>query len=408
MRQTTSYVIVGGGLAASRAAFALRRSGFDGSLSLISAEPYLPYDRPPLSKKVLTSEADPQSTSLSDAASYAAQEIALFLGVGASAIDRHARQIRLTNGDTLRYDKVLLATGSRARHLAIPGSELEGIHYLRSLDDCIALKTALRPGLSVAIIGGGYVGLEVAASARRIGCSVTVLENQSVVMSRVAQPKVGRWFQRLHRSRGTIVRTKAHVEAICGHNGQATHVRLADGEHIAADVVIIGVGSIANTTLAVEAGLSVGDGVLVDDQGLTSDPNIFAAGDVACHLFKSPGRPLRLESWQNAQTQGIVAAGAMCGEDVHYTEIPWFWSDQYDVNLQMLGLPTVWDAVIYRRYAEHSLSLVYVKNQRIVGANAINAARDVAVLRRLMQRDLPVDVAPLGDPAYPLRQLLVA
>jgi 3-phenylpropionate/trans-cinnamate dioxygenase ferredoxin reductase subunit len=409
MPPVASYVIVGGGLAASRAACALRRSGFDGRLKLIAAEPHLPYDRPPLSKKVLTGEAELQSTLLSDAAAYAAQEIEFFLGVGATAIDRHSRQIRLTNGETLPYDKLLLATGSRAHHLAIPGSELAGIHYLRSLDDCMALKAALKPGLSVAIVGGGYVGLEVAASARQLGCAVTVLESQPVVMSRVVLPEVGRWFERLHRSHDTVVRTHVNIKSIGGQDGRATHIQLSDGEHIAADVVIIGVGSIANMELAVDSGLSVGDGIMVDDQGRTSDPNIFAAGDVTCHQVKSLGRYLRLESWQNAQAQGMAAGGAMCGQDVHYAEIPWFWSDQYDVNLQLIGLPGSWDAIVYRRYPrQNSLSLVYVKDQRVVGANVINAPRDVAILRRLIQRQLPVDVAKLGDAAYPLRQMLAA
>jgi len=387
----------------------LRDKGFDGRLSIVSEEPHLPYDRPPLSKKVLTGEAPPESTRLGDADLYRVKEIELRLATRAVSIDRSARQVLLSDGDRVPYDKLLIATGSRLRHLSMPGADLAGIHYLRGLDDCADLRAALRSGASVVIVGGGYIGLEVAASAHRLGCGVTVLEGREVVMPRAVAPEVGRWFERLHRDKGVAIRTGASVAGFGGRGGRVDHVVLADGEKMAADIVVVGVGILPNVELAATAGLPTDNGLVVDDRARTADPRIFAAGDVTNHPNALLGRRIRLEPWQNAQNQAMIAAAAMCGEAPSYAEIPWFWSDQHGVNLQIVGLPQAWDRMIPRCYAEgRSITFVYLRDGAIVGANAIDAPRDVAVLRRLMQARKAVDPAALADVGRPLRELLKA
>ncbi len=305
------------------------------------------------------------------------------------------------------YDKLLIATGARARRLALAGGDLAGIFYLRGLDDCAALRAALRRDAAVAVVGGGYIGLEVAASARRRGCRVAVLEAQNAVLSRIAAPEVAAWFEKLHRANGVDVHTGVAIAGFGAKSGRVDYVLLSDGRRIEADVVVIGVGAVPNVELASEAGLPVENGITVDDQGRTADPDIFAAGDAANHPNALLGRRVRLESWQNAQNQAIVAAMAMCGEPARYAEIPWFWSDQYDVNLQIIGAPATWDRLVVRRYdKEGSLAFVYVKDGRVVGANALNAPRDIPVTRQLIQTRHQIDLAALADAARPLRELL--
>lgn len=404
---STTHVIVGGGLAAARAAKAMRDKAFDGRIVIVAAEPHAPYDRPPLSKAVLLGNAPLESTRLLAPEFFREKEIELRLGTVAQSIDRAARLIRLRGGDAVPYDKLLIATGARARRLGLPGSDLTGVFYLRGLDDCAALGAALRADAAVAIVGGGYIGLEVAASARKRGCRVSVLEAQGAVLSRIAASDVAAWFEDLHRANGVDVHTGIAVAGFGGTGGRIDHVLLSDGRRIAADVVVIGVGAVPNVELASEAGLSVENGITVDDQGRTADPDIFAAGDAANHPNALLGRRIRLESWQNAQNQAIVAATAMCGGDARYAEIPWFWSDQHGVNLQIIGLPDMWDRIVERRYEkERSLAFVYVKDGRVVGGNALNAPRDIPVLRQLIQARHQVDPAALADAARPLRELL--
>lgn len=402
-----AHVIIGGGLAAARAAKAMRDKGFDGRITIIAAESHAPYDRPPLSKAVLLGEAPLDSTRLLTPELIREKEIELRLGTVAQAIDRASRRIVLGDGDAIAYDKLLLATGARARRLALPGSDLAGLFYLRGLDDCAALGGALRPGAAVAIVGGGYIGLEVAASARRRGCAVAVLEAQPTVLSRVAPPELAAWFAALHRARGVDVLTGVTVAGFGGTGGRVDHVQLADGRRLAADAVVIGAGAVPNAELAAAAGLPVQNGIVVDEQGRTADADIFAVGDVANHPNALLGRRVRLESWQNAQNQALVAAAAMCGGDARYAEIPWFWSDQYDVNLQIVGLPNAWDRIVVRRYEnEGSLAFIQMKDGRVVGGHAINAPRDIPVLRQLIQGGHQVDPAALADTARPLRALL--
>ena len=308
----------------------------------------------------------------------------------------------------MAYDKLLIATGARARRLALPGCDLDGVFYLRGLDDCTALGAALQADAAVAIVGGGYIGLEVAASARKRGCRVCVLEAQGAVLSRIAGPGRGGMVRgaapRQRRRRCTPASpspasaARAVVSITCCFPMVAASPRTW---------LCIGVGAVPNVELAAAAGLPVENGIAVDDQARTADPDIFAAGDATNHPNAPLGRRIRLESWQNAQNQAIVAAAAMCGGDARYAEVPWFWSDQYDVNLQIIGLPDAWDRIVVRRYEkERSLTFAYVKHGRVIGGNALNAPRDIPVLRQLIQTRHPIDPIALADAARPLRELL--
>lgn len=408
MSGSATYVIVGAGQAGGRAAEAMRAAGFEGRIIMVGAEAYRPYERPPLSKQVLTGEAAPDTAFLRPADYYADAGIELKLGVRAAAIDRANARLELADGERLAYDKLLLATGSRVRRLSLPGSELEGVHYLRDMDDSRAIADALSRGARVVIVGGGYIGLEVAAAARKRDCAATVLEAADSLMRRQVARELGDWYTDLHRAKGVEVVTGAAVEAFEGGE-RVEAVRCADGGRYPADRVVVGVGVVPNVELAAEAGLAVDDGIRVDEYGRTDDPAIFAAGDVTRHPNPVLGRRVRLESWQNAQNQAAAAARTMAGEATRYAQVPWFWSDQYDVNLQMLGLPEAWDDLIRRgEPALGRFSLFYVQAGRIVGVNAVNNARDIGPARKMMETGVVPDAELLGDAQTSLKKVLKA
>jgi NADPH-dependent 2,4-dienoyl-CoA reductase/sulfur reductase-like enzyme len=305
----TTHVIVGGGLAAARAAKAMRDKSFDGRIVIVAAEPHPPYDRPPLSKSVLLGAAPLESTRLLAPEFFREKEIELRLGAAAESIDRRARCVRLQGGDVVAYDKLLIATGARARRLAMPGSDLDGVFYLRGLDDCAALGAALRADAAVAIVGGGYIGLEVAASARKRGCRVCVLDAQGAVLSRIAAPDVAAWFEELHRANGVAVHTGVAVAGLGGKGGRVDHVFLSDGSRIAADVVVIGVGAVPNVELAAAAGLPVENGIAVDDQARTADPDIFAAGDTTVGILAERAEPGDRRGGGNVRRRRALCGG---------------------------------------------------------------------------------------------------
>jgi 3-phenylpropionate/trans-cinnamate dioxygenase ferredoxin reductase subunit len=314
--------------------------------------------------------------------------------------------VSLAGGGDLPYDKLLLATGSRVRRIPAPGADLANIFYLRGLDDCLAIQSRLTPGARLVVVGGGYIGLEAAATARARDCAVTVIEMQDQVLARVAAPELGQFFAEAHRDSGVDIRCGLGVAGFEGA-GRVERVLLADGTSLAADVVVVGIGIAPGTELAEAAGLAVDNGILVDEGGRSSDPHIFAAGDVTSHPNPLLGRRVRLESWQNAQNQAIAAAKAMCGQEVAYAEVPWFWSDQYDLNLQMLGLPETWDHSVQRGdMGARSFTMFYLSQGRLVAASAVNSAKDIAVARRLIQSAKPVDAAALADPEVRLKTLL--
>ena len=406
MTKESTFVVIGAGQAGGRAVEAMRATGFAGRIQLLGAEAHVPYERPPLSKKLLTGEVGPETTYLHDPAFYDDQRIELRLGVDAVAIDREARSVRLSTGESLAYDKLLLTTGSRVRRLSIPGAGLPGVHYLRHMDDCLAIRERFAEGARLVVIGGGYIGLEAAAAARTCGCAVAVLEAVGLVMNRVVAPEIGRFYEDLHRANGVDIRTGVKVLEFTGA-GHVEAVVCDGGVTLPADFVIVGVGVEADSGLAEAAGLIVDNGIVVDRYGRSSDEHIFAAGDVANQPNELVGRRLRLESWQNAQNQAIAVARVMCGGSDPYQEWPWFWSDQYGLNLQMVGLPEGWDRLVIRGdMATHNFAAFYLRDRVVIGANAVNNPRDLRFGRMLMEQGARPEPAALADPNIPLKSLL--
>lgn len=398
-------VILGAGHAGGRAAEALRAAGFAGKVMLVGSETHPPYERPPLSKELLAGTCEVERTYLKPREFYETAGIALRLGTPAQAIERAAQRLRLADGTTLPYDSLLLTLGARARRLPMAEDAGAHVYYLRDIDDCLKLRGVLGAGKRLVVIGAGFIGLEAAAVARGQGSAVTVLEAAATPLARVAPPALGDYFAALHRGRGVDLRTGAAVTAIAAHGAGAV-VTLASGETLSADAVLVGIGAVPNSELAAEAELAVDDGILVDAQGRSSEPAIFAAGDVTRHFNPLLGRRIRLESWQNAQNQAIAVAKVMAGGAEPYAELPWFWSDQYDVNLQTAGAPERWDDIVWRGRAEDGrFTLFYLDRGIPVGGAIVNNARDMRFVKLLATRGKPVDPARLADPAAKLADL---
>jgi 3-phenylpropionate/trans-cinnamate dioxygenase ferredoxin reductase component len=401
---TETYVIVGAAQAGGWAAKTLRDQGFTGRVVLIGDEPYPPHERPPLSKDVLLGVKPPESTYLWPAEKLANIEIRT--GVRVEAIDRAQRQVKLAGGETLGYDKLLIATGSRVRKLPTPGADLPGVHYLRTIDDTLAIKKDLNPATKLIVIGGGWIGLETAAAARKHGAHVTVIEVASQLCNRALPKGLADYLQERHAGHGVDILLKTTVRAFEGA-GKVERAVLENGEILPASMVVIGIGVVPNVELAQAAGLACDNGIVTDACGRTADPLVFAAGDVTNHPNEFHGRRLRLESWANAQNQGIAAAKAMLGKTDPYNEIPWFWSDQYNLNLQLLGLPHKSDDSIVRgdRSKDQFLEFFLLPDGRIEAVAAVNSPRDLRFAKRLMQINKPINKARLADPAVTLQDL---
>jgi len=398
-------VIVGAGHSGGRAAEALRGAGFVGPILMLGAEPYPPYERPPLSKELLAGSIGIEKTYVRPLSWYRENGVTLRLGCTVSGLDLGARRVRIEGGGDEAFDRLLLATGARARRLRTSGGENKRIYYIREIADCLALRERLRPETRVAIIGAGFIGLEVASVARMAGCAVAVIELAAQPLARVVAPEIGNWYARLHESRGVELRTGTSVQAI-EDAGTALRLKLGDGETVEADLAVAGVGAIPNTELAAAAGLAVEDGIVVDAFGRTADPEVFAAGDVTRHFNPILGRHIRLEAWQNAQNQAIAVAKIMAGGSEPFAEVPWFWTDQYDVNLQIAGAPERWERLVWRGDpGERAFTLFYLAGSRVVAANTVNNARDMRFARMLIHSGKSVDSAALGDPAVKLQDL---
>ncbi|MGC4028379.1 MAG: FAD-dependent oxidoreductase [Steroidobacteraceae bacterium] len=405
MEDIRTVIIVGGGQAGGRAAKAVRAAGYAGRLILIGAETHLPYERPALSKAVLLDDSAMPPAVLV-AADREALDMQVRTGCAVAAIDRGAREVQLADGARLAYDRLLLATGSRIRTLAIEGVAAETIWTLRTLDDSRRLRERLRARADVAIVGGGFIGLEVAASAAKLGCRVTVIEAADRLLPRLGCPEASSSVLAYHRSIGIDVRLGATVV-----RGDATGLVLSDGSRIPATLIVAGIGVAPETALAEAAGLECRDGVLVDEHGRTSDPAIFAAGDVTRHYHPVLGRHIRLESWQNANVQAEAAARSMIGIATASAEIPWLWSDQGDLNLQVAGAPQAIDRVVVRGdpAGEGGFAVFQFQGEHLVGGVTINRGKDMPMIRRMLARpDLKLDAAALADPETPLRRLLPA
>lgn len=405
MAARPTFAIVGANLAGGRAAETLRAEGFDGRIVLIGAEPHRPYERPPLSKEALRGEAPYEKAFLCSEEWYVENDIELRLGVTATEFDPAAREIGLDGGERVAFDKLLLATGGRVRRLAVPGADLDGVLTLRTIDDSERIRARLIPGAPVVVIGAGFIGSEVAASAKMLGCRVTVLEVAPVPLGRALGPELGRIMGEIHREHGVDLRTGTGVERIEGDRGVA-RVVASDGATLEAAAVIVGVGIDPEDGLARRAGLEVSNGIVVNERCETSAPDIYAAGDVANHPNPILGERIRVEHWQNAQNQGAAAARAMLGHAEPFAEIPWFWSDQYDLNIQMAGHATSWDRIVFRGDVDaRSFSAFYLRGGLIAAALAVNRAKDVRAARGLIKDKVRVDPALLADESTDLRAL---
>ena len=405
---TQTFVIVGANLAGGRAAEALRTEGFDGRIVLVGEEPWRPYERPPLSKELLWEpDVGLDRFYLQSEEFYADKEIDLRLGMRAERLDLPGGRVVLQSGENIAADKILLCTGGSARMLPVPGADLEGVLCLRTYGDAQILAKGLKPGAKVMIVGLGVIGGEVAASARKRGCEVTAIEAAPVPMARALGPRFGAWLAGVHRDHGVALHLGTGVERFVGEGGKVAGVVTSDGVRHDADMVVVGVGIKPATELAEGAGLMVDNGIVVDRQCRTSNPQIFAAGDVANQPGFLDGR-IRLETFQNAQEQGMAAATAMVGKPVEYRRAPWFWSDQYDLNIQVVGcLPA--DARIIVRGDENSqkFAAFFVQGKFVEGVITVNRPPDMAVGRRLVEQRQEIEAADvLGDESVQLRSLL--
>lgn len=405
---TESIVIIGAGQAGSQAVDSLRRDGFQGQLTLIGAEATLPYQRPPLSKKYLAGELELGRLLLRHQAFYDEHRASLLLGVGATRLDRQGRTVHLADGRSVGYDRLLLCLGATPRRLSCPGAHLPGIHTLRGIEDSDTIRSGIKPGAAVVIIGGGYIGLEVAATCRSMGCSVVVLEMADRLMNRVVAPVVSEYFLREHGARGVTIACNQRLEGFEG-DGRVQWAVCADGTRHAADMVIVGVGAIATTDLAAAAGITCENGIVVDEYCRTNDPLIFAAGDCTSHPSPHFGGRHRLESVDNAFEQAKAAALNMQGHAVAYDRVPWFWSDQFDDKLLIVGLSRGHDRVVLRGHpASRSFSVCYLRQRELLALEAVNHSRDYMAARKLIQERVPMDAARIADASIPLKEALAS
>ena len=402
-------VIVGAGHAGGTAAALLRQYGYDKPITLIGEEPLIPYQRPPLSKAWLKGEAEGDSLALRPRTFYAEHEIDLRLRVEVTGIDRTARTVGLSDGSTVAYDHLILATGARARRLDVPGADLVGVHVLRTAADAEAIKAQLGEGRTLAVVGGGYVGLEVAASARALGAGVVVLEREPRLLARVACDVLSTFFQTYHEDRGVRFELAAEVTGFVGHGPRVAGVTLADGRTIACDSAVVGVGAIPNDALAVAAGLDVEGGILVDLEARTSDPAIFAIGDVTRRPMPIYGRMFRMESVPNALEQAKQAAAAITGRPAPAGETPWQWSDQYDLKLQIAGYPFDSDRIVVRGDpTTASFAVFHLSGDRVQAVEAINAPPEFMMGKKLIGERRAVDVAKLADKGVSMKEVAKA
>lgn len=390
-------VIVGAGHAGGALAAHLRQYRFEGPITVIGSEDLPPYQRPPLSKVCLTGPLNHDELLLRPESFYEQKDIDLRLGTEVLAIDREKKQVTLCSGESLDYDYLVLACGASARQLPVAGAQLDGVHHLRTVEDAARLKTALKNTTHLAIIGGGVIGLEVAASARAMGVEVTIIEQQESLLSRLASPGCSRFFQQLHESRGVNFILGAQVSALHGDNGTVQGVQLQD-QILDCDAVLVGIGSSPNISLAQQAGLNCDKGVLVDHNGLTSDPGILAIGDMTQRPVPGLTESICLESVPSALEQAKMAALYLAGRPAAKAQNPWFWSDQYDIKYQVAGLPGLsQESIVRGDMAGGSFSIFHFADEQLVAVESINAARDFMMARKAMDNKQPINPELLAD-----------
>ncbi|MBK6660450.1 MAG: FAD-dependent oxidoreductase [Proteobacteria bacterium] len=398
-------IVVGAGQAGQQICDSLRKGGYDGHLMLLGDEPCLPYQRPPLSKKFLTGSLEAERLLLRPASWYEQQHIDVHLDTRVERIDRAACRLRLASGEALTYSGLALATGTRVRPVTVPGADAAGIHYVRSLADSQSLAAALSGARRVAVIGGGFIGLEVAAIAREQGREVVLIEALDRLMARAVAPQVSAFYAALHRAHGVEVLLGTGVDAIRTAQGQHTLVTSGGAEYTV-DLIVAGIGVVPNSELAEQAGLECRNGIVVDNCARTSDPLIVAAGDCTWHMNGFLKREIRLESVQNAVDQAKAAAASLLGQSAVYCQVPWFWSDQYDVKLQIAGIGMPHDqAVVRGDAASQAFSVFYFRAGTLVGVDSLNKPAEHMAARKLLAQGTPLSAAQAGDLGVDLMQV---
>ena len=396
-------VIVGAGHAAGQAAASLRQAKYEGEIILIGDESHIPYQRPPLSKQYLSGEHGMERVYLRPEKFYADRDITVKVDTRVESIDTSAKNVTTDQGETIEYENLLIATGSRPRILHIDGSDLPGIYYFRTVADVDAIRAQMSAGKKLVIVGGGYIGLEVASVGVTSGLEVHVLEMEERILQRVTTPEMSRYYHDLHSSRGVHIHTSKMVSGFTG-NGQVSGVLCGD-ETIAADLVIVGIGIIPNTEIAEAAGIDCDNGILVNDHCETSVPGVYAAGDCTNHPNPLLDRRLRLESVPNAMEQARVVAANICGGDKSYSSYPWFWSDQYELKLQMVGFSADGDTQVVRGdMANNQFAVFYLKDGAMVAADAVNSPKEFMICKQLVGTKVDADI--LADPSVDLKSLL--
>jgi 3-phenylpropionate/trans-cinnamate dioxygenase ferredoxin reductase subunit len=406
---TPNVIVIGAGQAGGDVVTQLRQNGFSGDLILIGDEPYLPYLRPPLSKAFLAGEVTAESLQTKGAAAYEKAAVTVRTGERVDKIDRHEKQITLKNGEIISYSQLILATGGRPRMMKVPGADLQNIFYLRTIADVVALRTAFLPGRRLVIVGGGYIGLEVASIAVKQGLDVTVLEGAPRVLVRVTSPEMSAFYERIHRREGVKIRTGIAVSGFIADPAgeRVAAVECGEAQTVEADLVVIGIGLIPNTELAESAGLLVDNGIVVNEHAQTSDPHIYAIGDCAAHAHHDfLKRKIRLESVPNATEQARIAAASICGTTVTPATAPWFWSDQYKLKLQMVGLSDGYDEVVLRGDpSTESFIALYLKGGEVIAADAVNRIADFMAAKRLVAESKAIPPTALADESEPLKAI---
>jgi|TARA_R110002073_G_scaffold45053_2_gene124601 3-phenylpropionate/trans-cinnamate dioxygenase ferredoxin reductase subunit len=404
---TKKCIIIGASHAAAQLTTSLRQGGWEGEILVIGDEPHLPYQRPPLSKAFLSGEKTAEDLVIRPATFYQKQDVQ-FRQDRVIEINREKQTVTLANGEELGYDKLALCMGSRVREINLPGCNLNGIHYLRNLADAESIKNNAAKDQHAVIVGGGYIGLETAASLRKLGMQVSVLEMEPRILKRVTAPEVSEFYHRLHTENGVQIINNISVSGFQG-NSHVEKVVCADGSELPAHLVVIGVGVLPNTELAEASGLVVNNGIMVDEFCVTSDPNIVAAGDCTNKLSKIYDRRIRLESVPNATEQAKTAAASMCDSQKDFTTLPWFWSDQYELKLQIAGLSQGYDQIVVRgnRLTTQSFAVFYLKSGQLIAADCVNRPQEFLLSKKLIAENIAIPPEQLEDDSIPAKEILL-
>lgn len=409
--QDAGVIIVGGGHGGAQAAIALRQNGYAGPVTIIGREDEPPYERPPLSKEYMAGEKEFERIYIRPRAFWEEKQVELLLGRSVEAVDPAAKSVTLDDGSTRSYASLIWAAGGDPRRLPLPGGDLKGVHCVRNRADADAIMAELGDVDQVVVIGGGYIGLEAAAVLTKLGKKVVLLEALPRVLARVAGPELSAFYEAEHRAHGVDLRTNVAIEALEDANGKVSGVRLADGNVITAQMVIVGIGIIPAVEPLLAAGAKGGNGVEVDEFCRTSLPDVYAIGDCAAHANAfAGGATIRLESVQNANDQATVAAKTICGADAQpYKATPWFWSNQYDLKLQTVGLSSGHDATVLRGDpATRSFSVIYLKDGKVIALDCVNMIKDYVQGRKLVEAGAAIPAQQLADATVPLKDLVTA